>query len=51
MRDYNYTLKLRVCVHAENDKDAQELINDVFGPGEEYGITVNSLEITNVPKS
>ncbi len=46
METYKYTIKLKVAVEAMDEVDAKEAVNDIFGPGDDCGVVVESLEFT-----
>jgi len=45
METYKYNVVLQVEVEAFSDEDAQDLILDVFGPGNDCGVEVQKLSI------
>lgn len=46
MNTYTFTLEVKVEVEAYNEADAEDAVQDVFGRGEDCGITVTDLKIT-----
>jgi hypothetical protein len=51
MDKYLYTIRLEVEVEAYDESDAQEIIEDTFGVGEDGGVDITKLTIgKNVTK-
>jgi len=48
MDNYRFTLSVDVEVEAFSHEDAIDLINDVFGPGDDCGVEVTKIEIKDV---
>lgn len=46
MKTYKFTLEVEVEVDAYSAQDAEDMVQDVFGPGNDCGVEVNSLKIT-----
>lgn len=45
MDTYRFTLSVDVEVNAFSHEDAVDLINDVFGPGDDCGVEVTKIDI------
>jgi len=45
METYKFLLSVDVEVSAYSEEDAKDIVNDVFGPGNDCGIEVKQLSI------
>lgn len=45
METYRFTVKVEVEVEAYNADDAKEIVEDVFGLGNDCGLTVTDMKI------
>lgn len=45
MNTYKFVLSVEVEVEAYDEHDAEDIVNDTFGPGEDCGVEVTKLEI------
>ena len=48
METYKFNLSVEVEVDAFSHEDALDLINDVFGPGDDCGVEVMKIDIKDV---
>lgn len=50
--DYYYEIKLRVKINAFDKSDADDIIADIFGAGEDGAVYVESVAVKSIkPKS
>ena len=47
METYRFALSVQVEVEAYSEEDARDMVQDVFGPGNDCGVEVKSLSIEN----
>jgi hypothetical protein len=45
MNTYEFVLEVKVRVEAYSDTDAREIVEDVFGPGDDCGLEVTDMKI------
>lgn len=48
MKRYEYTIQLKVAVEAPSESDAEELLEDVFGEGGQFGLDVTEFDVIEV---
>lgn len=48
MNTYEYTLRIKVRVDAYSEDDAEDLIDDIFGVGNDCGADVTELKVEGV---
>lgn len=46
MNEYQYEVQLKVLIPAFSEDDAQEILEDVFGLGDQYGAKVVERTVT-----
>jgi hypothetical protein len=46
MNEYRYTVELTVTVSAYDEDDAEELLNDTFGQGDDCGVKIESTKFS-----
>lgn len=45
MNRYRYAVVLQVEVEAYDERDAEDLLKDIFGPGDDCGVTITEFDI------
>ena len=45
MEDFEYVLTIHVKVRAYDESDAKDIVNEMFGPGEDCGVDITDLKI------